>query len=335
MDIDVTVLSPNSGDLQSEWEDTGIDVQILSDLLDNVLTLLTQIRPGDVLIANTILSYRMIHMAHALGVPSIWWIHESSFGLDFINRRPIAAQSFSLADAVVFPCEATKYKYERENLAGSFHVVKNSVVVRKRYADCYNVPELAQHSDDNSLKVINVGSLEPRKGQDILIEAIRLMPEPQVSQLEFYLIGRALDSGFERRIDRTIKRLKNVHRIGELSRDKVLAFLEIADIFVLSSRDEVMPLTLLEALALGKPIVATNVGGIPEVIRDGYNGLLVPPNDGEALACALNRLSSDGDLRALLSRNALREYQTELSFQDFTSNFYNILSSVSDLDNLH
>jgi glycosyltransferase involved in cell wall biosynthesis len=73
-----------------------------------------------------------------------------------------------------------------------------------------------------------------------------------------------------------------------------------SDVFVLSSRSEGFPVSILEAMAAGLPVVATDVGGIAEAVEDGETGLLVPAADPEALACALERLVSDADLRRRL-----------------------------------
>jgi glycosyltransferase involved in cell wall biosynthesis len=82
------------------------------------------------------------------------------------------------------------------------------------------------------------------------------------------------------------------------------AVLSGADVFTLSSRHEGLPISLLEAMALELPPVATAVGGIPEVIRDGQDGILVPPQDPAALADAHLRLAADPRLRAALGRAA-------------------------------
>jgi len=85
-------------------------------------------------------------------------------------------------------------------------------------------------------------------------------------------------------------------------RDDVPAVLAALDILVLPSTDaEVLPLVVMEALAAGRPVVATSVGGVPEMIEDGVSGLLVPPGDADALAAALRRLTGDATLRARLA----------------------------------
>lgn len=96
-------------------------------------------------------------------------------------------------------------------------------------------------------------------------------------------------------------------------RKDVAAFLRTLDLYVLSSKSEGLPMALLEAMATGLPIVATRVGGIPEVIEDGVSGLLVPPADPDALAAALARLSADTTLRVHLGRNALARARADFS----------------------
>jgi glycosyltransferase involved in cell wall biosynthesis len=80
--------------------------------------------------------------------------------------------------------------------------------------------------------------------------------------------------------------------------------LNAMDIFVLPSYSEGVSLALLEAMAAGKPVIATAVGGLPEVVTEGENGLLIPPRDAEALAGALARLLTDPALAQRLGTNA-------------------------------
>jgi glycosyltransferase involved in cell wall biosynthesis len=82
-------------------------------------------------------------------------------------------------------------------------------------------------------------------------------------------------------------------------------YLSISDVLLLSSfAVETFPLSVLEALSMGKPVIATTVGGIPEVIRDGVNGILVRPRDVGALKDALERMILDENLRKRFSENA-------------------------------
>lgn len=97
---------------------------------------------------------------------------------------------------------------------------------------------------------------------------------------------------------------QQVRFLGPVSRREVLELFAAADAAVLSSGWENFPHTVVEALAVGTPVVATDVGGVGEVVRDGENGLLVPPGDPEALAAAVRRLAGDPELTARLRAQA-------------------------------
>jgi len=95
-----------------------------------------------------------------------------------------------------------------------------------------------------------------------------------------------------------------VRFLGAGTRDDVIALFRAVDAALLTSAWENLPHTLLEALATGTPVIATAVGGIPEVVRDGENGLLVPPRDVAEIAAAIDRLVRDDVLRASLAASA-------------------------------
>jgi len=95
-----------------------------------------------------------------------------------------------------------------------------------------------------------------------------------------------------------------VRFLGAGTRDDVMVLFRAVDAALLTSAWENLPHTLLEALAAGAPVIATAVGGIPEVVRDGENGLLVPPRDIAAIASAIDRLVHDDALRASLAAAA-------------------------------
>jgi 2-deoxystreptamine N-acetyl-D-glucosaminyltransferase/2-deoxystreptamine glucosyltransferase len=95
-----------------------------------------------------------------------------------------------------------------------------------------------------------------------------------------------------------------VRFLGAGTREDVVRLFRAVDAALLTSAWENLPHTVLEALAVGTPVIATAVGGVPEVVRDGENGLLVAPGDVEALAAAIERLLGDDSLRAALAAAA-------------------------------
>ena len=156
----------------------------------------------------------------------------------------------------------------------------------------------------DSLLIGVIGRLHPAKGHPDLFAAMARLRDEGLRPT-CLVIG----SGTSRsELEEESKRLGLADQIvftGQ--RSDVPRLLAGLDILAMPSRWEGLPIALLEAMAMSRPIVATRVSGIPEVIQDGDNGLLVPPSNPEALAGALRRLLTDRSLREKLGRRA---YQT-------------------------
>lgn len=142
--------------------------------------------------------------------------------------------------------------------------------------------------------VVAVGRLKSPKDQATLIEAWRRLSGPH----RLFLAG---DGPLRRTLEDLVQRRGLTGRVEFLGRrDDVPALLRHADIFVLSSLREGLPLVVLEAMMSALPVVASNVGGIGEAVVHDRTGLLVPPRDPAALAAALRRLLEDAALRRRL-----------------------------------
>jgi glycosyltransferase involved in cell wall biosynthesis len=151
--------------------------------------------------------------------------------------------------------------------------------------------------------ILLVGQLIPRKGGDVLLSAFARVLE----KLPRARVAFAGSGEFEAQLRLQAERLGiagSVDFLGELSRAQLIDAYRETRVMVIPSRSEGLPLVLLEALWVGLPVVASAVDGLPEVIRDGENGLLVPSEDSDALAQALLRLLLDDQFRAALGTAA-------------------------------
>ena len=143
-------------------------------------------------------------------------------------------------------------------------------------------------------EVVGVGRFAYPKDFTTLLEAVRLVDAPCHVRLAGDgpgLAAVAAEVGRQGLSER-------VELLG--ARADIPELLAHSDVFVLSSRSEGFPVSVLEAMAAGLPVVATDVGGVAEAVEDGETGLLVPATDAEALARALERLLADGELRRRL-----------------------------------
>jgi glycosyltransferase involved in cell wall biosynthesis len=154
---------------------------------------------------------------------------------------------------------------------------------------------------DGDLLVLTVANLRPEKGYDVLLDAARSIADRGLP-VRFAAVGRGplADELAERH--RALGLGDRFRFLGE--RDDVIRLLVGCDVFVLPSRQEGLPVTLMEATSTGTPIVATAVGGVPQVIHDGVDGLIVPPGDPGALADAVERVVTDAGLRHRLGEGA-------------------------------
>lgn len=174
--------------------------------------------------------------------------------------------------------------------------------------------------------VVAVGNVLPAKGHDVLVEAAAIL-EPRFPGLRVAIVGR-LDHG-RGPVEQRIEELGQGERVTLAGPStEVAAIVAAADLFVLPSLREGLPLALLEALASGTPVVATAVGGIPGVIRDGVHGRLVPPGDAEALAAAiaasLESPAEAGAMAAAARRVVVESYSAD-AFAERTAAVYDRL----------
>jgi glycosyltransferase involved in cell wall biosynthesis len=153
--------------------------------------------------------------------------------------------------------------------------------------------------DDANPVLITIGRLEPQKGLAVLLDAMPTLLE-EFPRLRLVCLG---EGSLRAQLADQVVRLglqTVTHFVG--FQTDVASWLGIADVMVLPSFYEGLPLVAIEALAAGRAVVATAVDGTPEVIRDGVTGLTVSPGDPAALALAIGRLLRDRALRDLLVR---------------------------------
>ena len=165
--------------------------------------------------------------------------------------------------------------------------------------------------DDKCFTFLTVGRLVRDKGINELIAAFKRLFE-EYPHIRLFMVGV-----FEDHIDpinketrSTIDSSPEIQVVGHLEGDAFLAYYAASDCYVSASYREGFPNTVLEAGAMGIPCIVTDINGSREIITDGYNGLIVPPRDSEALYLAMKKMLFDADLRAsmaLVSRNHVGE----------------------------
>ena len=170
--------------------------------------------------------------------------------------------------------------------------------------------------DSNTPLIGNIGMIRPDKGQLVLVEAARLVLEKR-PDARFAIVGQGTG---------ILKRGINVRNAIDQAglADKIIMagyrwdtpdVYAACDMVVIASlRTEASPIVLREAFASGRPVIATKVGDIPEILRDRQNGLLIEPGDSQALAAAIIEFICDPKLAAHCAANGLRHATEHFSF---------------------
>jgi len=184
-------------------------------------------------------------------------------------------------------------EYARENFPGYYNIIPNGVDVEHFSPDVSPIEEF----DDGKLNILFVSRLEKRKGLNYLLQAFKQVKE-EVPNSRLIVVGPG--TRLRRRYERYVARsgLKDVVFIGLVTYDELPRYYKTADVFCAPAiGSESFGIILLEAMAMGKPIVASSIEGYASVVSHGVDGLLVPPADKDQLAQALIALLNDKALR--------------------------------------
>jgi len=195
------------------------------------------------------------------------------------------------------------------------NIVQSWAVAEEKISVIYNAvagehtqrtaaPPLIGRLSPHAGKIVSAGRLVPWKGFGDLIAAVEKVPGAGL-----VIIG---DGPRKQELEALVRKRNLNDRIfftGQISRDEVLWYLDHADLFVLNSTYEGLPHIVLEAFAANTPVIATDTGGTGELVRDGYNGLLIPPGDIDSLERAIRSICDNEQLGKELAGNGFKTVQ--------------------------
>lgn len=322
----VAYMLPWKGQLVPELEERGVPVTCLGSKRG--------MTPGSV--------WRLRKLASDIGA-DIVHVHSPMVGIAARMAVPAALvyTEHNLADSYREPTRTlNRITYSRnaavtavsEPVAASLEgfrgpapaVVENGVSVSVTPEEAASVrTELGLGPDDPL--VVHVGNIRPGKGHDTLIAAVKYLPD----DVTVVSIGAEKWKGD---LDRVREEASEAGVSDKLSflgrRSDALAFIAAADVYLNPADHEGLPVTILEALALGRPVVATAVGGVPSVVRDGETGVLVQPQQPEELATAVHNLLDDPVGARQLAERGRRLVEEEYGLEAMVRAFEEIYIEV-------
>lgn len=273
----------------------------------------------------------MVGLAAKLaGKPVMWWIN-AHLNNPFLDRL-----GFWLANRIVFQNQASRdrrYPDLVRRYADNIRILEEGIDLQEIEQGANGVTESLKEELNwrpDRLNLIMLAHLTPRKGAHVLLEAMVKVQEA-VPQVALYFVGddkREIFRDYGAELKEFISRqhLREIYFTGW--RADRLSILALMDIMVLPSSDEGLPRAILEAMGMGKPIIATRVGGVPGLIHPGENGLLLEPGDVQGLAQAIITLAHDPQLRQRLGARS-RQMAQKLSLEAFGANLQAIYGEMT------
>lgn len=353
-DFDGCVVSPVAGPLEAEWKDAGFETRILpvdvrvpgrddyDAMIRRLAALLSVTRP-DLVVANTLETFWAVHVARELGVPCVWIVRESEDPASYFHTRlPTAiaergVDALDVADRVVFVADATRALFRTRLPDTRSLVIPNGLDLGRIDGDVAS-EQVARIRHDHGIApdvpiILCVGTPCTRKGQLELLDALVHL---SARGLDFHCVF--LGVGESDYVDRMRARIAEGGLASRVSlvppTSEPLDYFAAADVVVCPSFQESLPRVVMEAMAFARPIVATRVFGVPEMIRDGREGRLVEAGDTLALADALQEVAADRGLAAALGERARERVREQFSLrrtvEGYASLFRRLLESTGD-----
>lgn len=295
-------------------------VQTLRRLIDIVAQ-----KNIDLVVTNTVRMHIVgVLLALITGKKLVWIVHSYDF-----NKLLYTILSV-IPDRIVFVSESLAKSYGMKDGRGNkFEVIYNGInweaIQRKDDEEGGGIADIP------GMKIGIIGRIEKEKGHEDLV---RSMPSVlrQIPDAHFILIGKSdpQKKEFKERLLGLIRGLHvedKVHFVDEVQ--NIFGIIKQLDLVVQPSRiHESFGRALVEAMAMGKPVVATKVKGYTEIIQDGFNGILVPVGDSAALAGEVARVLKDKDLYGRLAANGRESVESKYNVRDTIRKYSTVLHGV-------
>ena len=234
-------------------------------------------------------------------------IHSGAFKVYYAKNKEYVHKVLDKCDTIVALTETWKDFFVNELKYNNTIIVPNIV----------EEPTIInKDKKDNLIHILYLGLITQQKGIYDLVETINEHKEELTNKIVLHIGGNGETETIQQMIAKYS--LENIIKFeGWISGNKKIEMLNSADIFILPSYAEGLPISILEAMSYRLPVISTPVGGIPEIIKDGINGILVTPGNKDTLFDAIIKLSNN---------KTLRENMGEFSFKNVQGNFPNSVS---------
>lgn len=311
-------VSMMDGPLRKKITEEGIPVVIDLNLQLATMRETEWLSSARLVVCNAI-NYYIFLSERDTDIPVIWWLHDSSFFYDGVDREilgRISEKNLTVLSVGPVPEQA-------------IHKIRPNLLVRELI---YGVPNTARHAGkrkDAGKKVyfVTIGFIEERKGQDILLEAIGLLSEKEREKAVFYFVGQD-SSHMAARFKKKAEAVPEIIVAGSVGREEIHAILNAADMLICPSREDPMPTVVAESMMHGVPCLVSDATGTAAYIRQGENGLVFKSGNAIDLAGQIRWCIANRNCLAKMGRKAEKVYEEIFSMETFERNLSGVISGL-------
>lgn len=271
-DWHVKIGSPYDGKIKEEFQEIGAECFVDERLMMGTLDSIEWINGSDIIIVNTVSIYYLLRKRN-VSIPLIWWLHEP-----LIFYRSVVPEIINS-----LPTENMNV-YTVSNVADeAFHEVCKSLKTEQLMFGVEDSKKTVKKIAHEGVRFIIIGQISKIKGQDILVDAIRLLTEEERKRCEFLLVGNN-DSAFAKGILNDLECIGARYiSTGAISHEETMYELSMSDVLICASRVETVSMAVVEAMMLEVPAIVSDKAGVVEYIEDGVSGLVFESENAESL----------------------------------------------------
>ncbi len=304
------------GDLEGEVERAGLKSRILmmsgmdkdSDFAEEIKRYISSF---DMILFNTIVALPYVEYIKDLEITKACWIHDGSYGFScspyisqFANLFPLFDTIFVVGDyAKTIALSFSNYDIEMDNLI---------------YGIDDHQRDERQHEEHEGVVMVLAGTVEERKGQDILLESLRLLKHDLLQQLRIYIIGKTINTSIYSALKDDKSGCLNI--LGVIPHEDVIKQFLQMDILLCPSLDDPMPIVCTEAMMLSKPVIVSDHTGTASFIHDEQNGYVVKAGNPQSLAAAITKAIHAKNKLLQMGRRARRIFEENFTNEMFENN---------------
>lgn len=331
----VVVVSPCDGPLRDEFLQSGaiviIDRKVMcgrgeefsKSFFKTEWYMDTFVQEVDLILICTLVGHNLVNRYSQTNKPILWWLHEGKYSLDFYkNYLPK-----SIPNNVKVFCGG---KYTQRLLKEFGFEYKSDLLL-------YGVNDVNKKvnkfiQQNNKVKFLLAGTIDERKGQDIVLEAIQKLEKEHLAKAEFFFVGDRNygdTSNVYRQLFKMEKEYRNITVINAINREKLFEIYTKVDCLICPSRDDPMPVVATEMMMFSKVCICSTNTGTSDFIKDGYNGFIFENENAEELARKIAYVILHKNELNMIKKYSREVYEEIFAMDIFSNKLKNIIEQMT------